>query len=109
MGTKAVLKWLLLAGVVVAGVAGALAFSNDILTWILIIVGVLVGLFYMDSADVVNLGILYLVLAATAGSLTQVIAVGSYLTGFFTGVVAFLGPVVLAVAAANLYKRLMAK
>ncbi|HET7144361.1 MAG TPA: hypothetical protein VFI68_10110, partial [Anaerolineales bacterium] len=45
-------KWLYVAGVVVAGVATAVGFANDILTWVLILVGILVALFFFDSADI---------------------------------------------------------
>ena len=90
---KSIWKWVYVVGAAVAGLAGMFAFSNDYLTWLLMIVAVLVGLFYMDSSDVVNFGIRFLLLAATAASLGSFIAVGSYIAGFFNGVVAFLAPV----------------
>jgi hypothetical protein len=86
-------KWVYLVGAAVAGLAGMFSFANDYLTWVLMIVAVLVGLFFMDSDDVVNFGIRFLLLAATAASLGSFIAVGPYIAGFFTGVVAFLAPV----------------
>jgi hypothetical protein len=92
---KSVWKWVYLVGAAIAGLAGLFAFSNNYLTWVLMIVGVLVGLFFMDPDDVVNFGIRYLLLAATAAALDSFIAVGPYITGFFNGVVAFLGPVAL--------------
>lgn len=98
MDTKTILKWLYIGGALVAALAGAFRFSNDILTQVLIIIGVVVGLFYFDSADLMNFGIRYLVIAAVAASLNALIFIGPYLTGFFTGFVGFLGPVVLAMA-----------
>ncbi len=89
-------KWVFIVGALVAAVAGAVGFSNTILTWILILAGVLVGLFWRDTDDLKGFGIRYLLLAAVASSLGAVPAVGGILTGFFQGFVAFLGPVALA-------------
>jgi len=98
-------KWLYVGGVVVAGVAAAAGFSNDILNLVLILVGILVGLFYFDSADFMNFGLRYLIISAVAGALTAIPAVGPYITGFFGGFVAFLGPVVLTMAVMFFWKK----
>ena len=92
---KNIFKWVYLIGMLVAIVAALAKFSPDWLTWLLILVGILVGIFYTDSADVVNQGIRYLVLAAVAASMDKLLAVGTYLTTIFTAVVVFLGPIVL--------------
>jgi len=89
-------KWVFVVGALVAGVAGAIGFANNVLTWLLILAGVLVGLFWRDTDDLKGFGIRYLVLAAVAGSLSAVPALGGILTGFFQGFVGFLGPVALA-------------
>jgi uncharacterized membrane protein len=89
-------KWVFIVGALVAAVAGAIGFANDVLTWLLIIAGVLVGLFGRDTDDLMGFGIRYLLLAAVAGALSAVPAVGGILTGFFQGFVTFLGPVALA-------------
>jgi len=102
---SAMWKWLYVAGVVVAGVAAALGFVNDILTWVLILVGILVGIFYFDSDDLMNFGLRYLILSAVASALTAVPVVGPYITGFFTGFVAFLGPIVLTMAVMFFWKK----
>jgi hypothetical protein len=81
----------------VAVVAALASFSADWLTWLLMLAGILVGIFFFDSGDVVNLGIRYLVLVAVAGVLDSVPGVGTFLTTIFTAVAAFLGPVVLTV------------
>ncbi len=96
MGMEDLWKWVFVIGAIVAGLAGALSFQNDILTWILILAGVLVGLLWRNTDDLMGFGIRYLLLAAVAGALKAVPAVGTYLTGFFTGFVSFLGPVALA-------------
>jgi len=93
---KTVWKWVYVAGVLVASLAGAFSFHNDILTWVLMIAGVLVGLLYFDSSDLMNFGIRYLVLGMAATSLDKFVAVGPYISGFFQGFFGFVGPVVLA-------------
>lgn len=88
-------KWLYVAGILVAGITGAIGFSNDILSIALAVIGLLVGLFYFDSADLMNFGLRYVIVTFAAASLSVLPAVGAYITGFFTAFAAFLGPVVL--------------
>ncbi len=92
---KNIFKWVYLIGMLVAVVAALAKFTPDWLTWILMLAGILVGVFFMESSDVVNLGIRFLALMAVAGSLDKLLAVGNYLTTIFNAVVGFLGPVVL--------------
>jgi hypothetical protein len=93
-------KWVYVGGVLVAGVAGALSFEHPILTWVLLLVGLLVGFLYFDSADVQNFGLRYLILLAVAAAAPAFLAVtgpvAGYVSGFLVGFAAFLGPVVLA-------------
>ena len=89
-------KWVFVVGAIVAGLAGAFSFQNQILTWILILAGVLVGLLWRSTDDLTGFGIRYLLLFAVAKALDAVPAVGPILSGFFTGFVGFLGPVALA-------------
>jgi hypothetical protein len=93
-------KWVYIVGVLVAGVTGAIGFSNPILSWVLLLAGLLVGFLYFDPADVTNFGLRYLILVAmTAYQSTYLTATGiagSYVTGFLNGFVNFLGPVLLA-------------
>jgi hypothetical protein len=89
-------KWVYLLGGVVAALAGAFNYQNQYLTWLLVLAGVLVGLFYMDTEDLMGFGIRYLLFAAVSGALGLVPAVGMYLSGFFAGFLGFLGPVALA-------------
>ncbi len=89
-------KWVFVVGAIVAGLAGAFSFQNQILTWILILAGVLVGLLWRNTDDLTGFGIRYLLLFAVAKALDAVPAVGPILSGFFTGFVGFLGPVALA-------------
>lgn len=109
MDTKMILKWLYVAGVVVAGVTSALSFSNDYLTWALIIVGVVVGLFYFDSSDLMNFGIRYLTLGVAYKALDPLPVAGKYITGFFLGFFTFLGPVVLGMVVMFFWKKYFGK
>ncbi len=95
MGMGDLWKWVFVLGALVAGIAGAFGFKNDILTWVLILAGVLVGVLWRNTDDLMGFGIRYLLLAAVASSLGAIPAIGSYLSGFFGGFVAFLGPVAL--------------
>jgi hypothetical protein len=92
---KTIGKWLYLIGLLIAGVIGLLSFQNEWVSLLLVLMGILAAIFYLDSEDIVNAGIRFLVLAVVYGALSAVPAVGSYITGFFGGVFAFLAPVML--------------
>lgn len=89
-------KWVYLLGGLVAALAGAFAFQNNVLTMLLILAGVLVGLFHMDTEDLMGFGIRYLLFYYVSGALGMLPAIGSFLSGFFGGYLGFLGPVALA-------------
>jgi hypothetical protein len=89
-------NWVFVVGALVSAIAGALQFSNDILTWILILAGIVVGVLWRSTDDLMGFGIRYLLLLAVATALDALPGIGVYLTGFFQGFVAFLGPVALA-------------
>jgi hypothetical protein len=102
-------KWLYVAGVVVASLAAALNFrgAEPYLGWVLILIGILVGAFYFDSADLMNFGLRYLILLAVAAAapLNSVPVVGEYITGFFNGFATFLGPIVLTMIVMFFWKK----
>ena len=98
-------KWLYFIGLLVAVLAGLFGFSAEWLTWILMLVGVLVGVFYVETSDVVNFAIRYLALYAVAGALDGFVFVGPYITGIFTAVVGFLGPVLLTAIAYGFFQK----
>jgi len=94
--SRAMWRWVYVGGGLVAALAGAFSFENQILTWLLVLAGILVGLFYADTEDVTNTGVRYLLLGAVYNALGFVPAVGPFITGFFGGFFAFLGPMMLA-------------
>jgi len=88
-------KWLYLVGLLVAGIVGLVGFSAPWLSIILVVVGIVAAILYFDTSDLVGAGVRYLVLAVVFSVLDAIPLVGPYLTGFFGGVLAFLGPVLL--------------
>ena len=60
-------KWLYVAAILVASVAGALGFQNAILAMVFAAIGLLVGLFYFDSSELMNFGLRFLIVTAAAG------------------------------------------
>ena len=86
-------KWVYVIGLVVAGVIGAIGFKNDIVGWVLIVVGILSGIFFLNAGDIVNFAIRFLLLGAVWKALDSVLVAGPYISGFFGGVFAFLTPV----------------
>jgi len=93
--SKTIGKWLYLIGLLISVVAGLFSLSFSWLSLILLLMGVLAAILFLDSDDVVNSGIRFFLLATVAGALNDVPAVGPYLTGAFSAVVAFLYPVIL--------------
>lgn len=93
-------KWVYIAGVLVAGITTALSFSNPILSWVLLLAGLLAGFLYFDSADVTNFGLRYLIVVAVAAYpsayLSALGMAGAYISGFLNGFINFLWPVLLA-------------
>jgi hypothetical protein len=102
---KTIGKWLYLIGLLIAAILGLFTFSNQWVSLLLVLMGILAALFFLDSDDVVNFGIRFLVLAAAAGALNSIPAVGTYLTGLFTGVVMFLAPVALTLLVVYFVKK----
>jgi hypothetical protein len=102
---KTVGKWLYLIGILIAVVAGMFSLSYSWLSLILVLMGILAAIFYLNPEDVVNSGIRFLVLGVVASALNGIPAVGPYLTGAFTAVVAFLGPVLLTLLVVYFVKK----
>lgn len=93
--TKIIGKWIYLIGMLIAVVASLFSLSFPWLSLVLVIMGILAAILFLESDDVVNFGIRFIVLAAVAGVLDSLPIIGSYLTSIFTAVVTYLAPVVL--------------
>ena len=113
-GMRPTLKWVYVIGVLVAGVVGALTAAGmlpalPVLSLILVLVGLIAGFFYHDSADIMNFGLRYVILwvlsEASATFLASTGAAATFVTGFLTGFFNFLGPVVLAMAIMHFSKK----
>jgi len=100
--------WLYALGMVVAGLAGGLGFQNDILTWVLLLVAVLVGLFYFNYEEIGEFGLRAVILYFAQAALGMVPVVGGFISGFFGGWVFFLFPVVLMMALKFFWHRRLA-
>jgi hypothetical protein len=106
------LKWLFILGGVATGVANALANNPDVsmpdyLIWVFVAIGIIVGLFYFNSDDLINIGLRFMIFAAAARSLpTSIESVFIlYITSFFLGFSFYLGPIVLTLAIVYFIKK----
>jgi hypothetical protein len=102
---KFIFKWVFILGGVIAGLANMFAAQNEFLISGLMLVGVLVGIFYFDSDDVINIGLRYLIFIAVASSVGGFYKIGPYLNGFFTGFSYYLGPIVLTLVVVYFVKK----
>jgi hypothetical protein len=102
---KTIGKWLYLIGMLVAVIAALFSFSQTWLALILALVGILAAIFFLDSDDIVNYGIRFLLLGAVYKVLDAVPGIGTYLTSIFGAVFMFLGPVVLTLLVVHFFKK----
>lgn len=105
MNAKSIGKWLFLLGLLIAVVASLFSYMATWLSLILVLLGIAAAILFFDTKDLVHMGIRFLVLAAVAGALTSVPAVGTYLTGIFTAALAFLAPVMLTMLVIFFFKK----
>jgi hypothetical protein len=108
MESNAMWKWLYLIGVLAAGLLAIVMPGNQVVAWLLILVGILSAIFFLDSDDVVNFGIRFLLFSAVAGGFGAIPAIGGYLSAFFGGVVGFLIPVGLTLLVMYFWKKYFA-
>lgn len=109
MGMSTIWAWVYALGTVVAALAGGLHFSNPILTYLLVLVAVLVGLFYFDAEELGQFGLRVVILSVAQKGLGMLPApAGAFFDGFFGGWVFFLLPVVLAMAVMFFWKKRLA-
>jgi hypothetical protein len=94
MSTKTIGVWAFILGLVLA-MAAVFFDLGSWVTQVLIVLGILVGVFHPIRKEVVPLGIVYLALVAAAASMNELVFLGSIITDIASAWVRFLGPVVL--------------
>ncbi len=94
MDTKTIGLWSFFIGMVLA-LATVFVNLGEWVTQVLIVLGILTGVFHFAKDDLVPLGVIYLALVAASGSMDELIAIGPYISGIVAAWVGFLGPVVL--------------
>lgn len=95
MEIKMIGIWSFFIGLVLA-VVSVFVNLGEWISQVLIILGILTGFFHHKLKDeLVSLGIIYLALAAAAGSMGDLIALGPFISDIAAAWVGFLGPVVL--------------
>ena len=108
-----IFKWLFILGGLTAGVMNALVVNEVVpadaqysyIVTALIIVGILVGVFYFDSNDLINIGLRFLIFGAAADSVAGLFKIGGYLAQFFLGFAYYLGPIVLTLVVVYFVKK----
>ena len=84
-------KWLFILGGLIAGVLNSLI-VNEVITaddqysyivTALMTVGIIVGIFYFNSDDLINVGLRFMIFGAAANSISGFYKVGAYLAPFF--------------------------
>lgn len=104
------LKWLFIIGGVATGVVNAMAINPEFtipsfLIWVSVVIGVIVGIFYFNSDDFINVGLRFMIFSAAARSLPGETELIAYATAFFLGFAFYLGPIVLTMAVVYFVKK----
>ena len=97
MDLKTLGRWAYLVGLVLAVVSALVGFSASWLVVVLMVLAVFTGLTYMDTGELTNYGVRYLVLFAVAAALDAFPVVGPYLTTLANAMVQYFGYIILTV------------
>lgn len=95
-------KYLFYAGLLLA-VVGAFV-EIPFLGLILLLIGILSGIFFFDYKDVVNFGIRYLLFGMVYSAFGAFPAIGMYFDGIFGAVFTFYGPIALTMLVVYFFK-----
>jgi hypothetical protein len=68
-------------------------------------VGIIVGIFYFNSDDVINIGLRFMIFGAAANTIGGFYKLGDYLAPFFLGFSYYLGPIVLTLVVVYFVKK----
>jgi hypothetical protein len=108
MDMKTVGKWAYLVGLVLAILTALVGYSADWLGIVLLILAVVAGLLYMDTKELTNYGVRYLVLFVVAAAFDAFPLVGPFVTSVANAMVGFFGPIILTVLLAFNFKQAVA-
>ena len=100
---EAIGHWVFLLSVFIAIVAGVLAGANVTIVWVLVILGLIVGLLNIQTTDIHGFLVATLVLIVAAGSLNVLPVVGNYIGTILQYIVIFVAPAALVVALKAVY------
>lgn len=93
--------WAFLAGVVLAVILG---FVPTNLTWLLVLLGLVVGLVNVTEKESTDFLIAAIALVITAGALTQLPALGKFVTSILANVVALVSPAAIVVGLKSIWE-----
>ena len=97
MDMKTFGRWAYLVGLILAIVTVLVGYSANWLSILILVLAIVTGIFYMDTKELTNYGVRYLVLVVVAGALDQFPFVGPYVTDVANAMVGFFGPIILTV------------
>jgi len=101
---KMIGRWLFIAGLVLAVIAG-LFIQAAWATWVLAVIGLIVGFFNVAEEETMGFLIAAIALNVSASAFQGVPYVGSFLTNILGFVVAFVSGAMLVVALISLFKK----
>ena len=97
MDMKTIGRWAYLAGLVIAIVAALAGYSDTWLMIVLMILAIVTGVTYMDTGELTNYGVRYLVLFAVAAAFDAFPVVGPLVTTLAFAMVEYFGYIILTV------------
>ncbi len=96
-------KWAFIVGLVIAVLAG-IGFNQPWFTWVLAVLGLIVGFLNVTSGETQGFLLAAIALIISANAVAEIPYVGGYATAILANVVAFLAAAVLVVALRALFE-----
>ena len=97
MDMKTIGRWAYLVGLVLAIVTALIGYSASWLVLVLMILAIVTGVLYMDTGELTNYGVRFLVLFAVAAAFDAFPFVGPYVTTIAYAMVEYFGYIILTV------------
>lgn len=95
--------WIFLLGIAIAIIAGIAAPGDQTVTWVLAVLGIIVGLLNISLREEVPFLVASLVLIVAASSLTVLPFIGEWLGKILSYLIAFVAPAAIIVALKEIY------